>query len=207
MDILITAGATRNPIDAMRYISANSSGQTGAWLAEQLMDHGAVHFMGSPEAQLRCRSDCKRSLYGSTADLLDKMKQWIEAHPESIVVHAAAVGDYAVQEAQTGEKIASGQRTVSLNLVPTPKIIDRIHEWAPRAQLFSFKAAAPGTDAPTLTELARSQRERTRSHTVFANVIGSIDRQVLVLGPDGPQWFASRPLGMAALVAAIQNIS
>ena len=207
MDILITAGATRNPIDAMRYISAHSSGQTGSWLAEQLMAHGTVHFMGSPEAQLRCRADCQRTLYGSTADLLAKMQQWIEAHPTSIIVHAAAVGDYAVQEVQTGGKIASGQPNVSLTLVPTPKIIDRIHGWDPRARLFSFKAAAPGTDAPTLEKLAQNQRERTHSHTVFANVIGSIDRQVLLSGPNGPTWFASRPLGMAALVAAIQDFS
>lgn len=207
MDILITAGATRNPIDAMRYISANSSGQTGAWLAEQLMADGAVHFMGSPEAQLRCRSNCQRSLYGSTVDLLEKMQQWIETHPNSTIVHAAAVGDYAVQTMQSGEKIPSGQSHLEVSLVPTPKIIDRIHEWAPAAKLFSFKAAAPGTDATQLEALARAQRERTHSHTVFANVIGSLDRQVLVLGPNGPRWFESRPLGMAALVGAIQELN
>ena len=203
MDILITAGATRNPIDAMRYISANSSGQTGVWIAEQLYRHHAVHLMGSPEALLRCRIDCFRIGFGSTHDLMQKMRQWTESHADGMVIHAAAVGDYCVDNPPVGAKLPSGQGTVSLQLVPTPKIVDQIHTWAPRASLISFKAAAPNTERAELERLASAQRERTGSLLVFANVIGNLHQQNLIVGPKGSEWFDSRPLAMASLVSSI----
>ena len=203
MDILITAGATRNPIDAMRYISANSSGQTGVWMAEQLYRHRTVHLMGSPEALLRCRIDCTRIGFGSTHDLMEKMQQWTETHPDGLVIHAAAVGDYCVDHAPVDSKLPSGQHTVALRLVPTPKIVDRIHNWAPDAKLISFKAAAPNTDRDALEQLATAQRERTGSLLVFANVIGALHGNNLIVGPEGAEWFDSRPLAMASLVSAV----
>ena len=203
MDILITAGATRNPIDAMRYISANSSGQTGVWIAEQLYRHHAVHLMGSPEALLRCRIDCHRTGFTSTHDLMEKMRQWTESHADGLIVHAAAVGDYCVDNAPTASKLPSGQKAVSIHLVPTPKIVDKIHAWAPRATLISFKAAAPNTERAELERIATAQRDRTGSLLVFANVIGALQQQNLIVGPQGPQWFDSRPLAMASLVSTV----
>ena len=207
MDILITAGATRNPIDAMRYISANSSGQTGVWIAEQLHPLAAVHLMGSPEALLRCRIDCERTVYSSTSDLLSKMQAWVTSHPDGVVVHASAVGDYMAAEPTTTEKIESGVAELTLRLVPTPKIVDQIHSWSPSATLISFKAAPPQTGPDALLTIAEAQRSRTNSRCVFANVIGDLNRQLLVLGPDGPTWYDSRPLAMAALVTSILALS
>ena len=34
-DVLITAGATRNPLDAIRYLSAHATGRTGVDLAQR----------------------------------------------------------------------------------------------------------------------------------------------------------------------------
>ena len=203
MDILITAGATRNPIDAMRYISANSSGQTGVWIAEQLHRHHSVHLMGSPEALLRCRIDCNRIGFGSTHDLMQKMRDWSESHADGLVIHAAAVGDYCVEHAPTASKLPSGQDTLSLQLVPTPKIIDHILAWAPRTTLISFKAAAPNTDRAALERIASAQRDRTGSLLVFANVIGALHHHNLIVGPNGAEWFDSRPLAMASLVSFV----
>ena len=50
--ILITAGATRNPIDSMRCITANASGRTGVGIAERLAEYDVTLF-GSPIACLR----------------------------------------------------------------------------------------------------------------------------------------------------------
>ena len=90
MDILITAGATRNPIDAMRYISARSSGATGMGLARALVARGhRVHLMGSAEARLR-GPDLDGEEYHSTRDLMVRMAAWIRRFPGGAVVHSAA---------------------------------------------------------------------------------------------------------------------
>mgnify|MGYP002037534785 CR=1 FL=1 len=165
-DILITAGATRNPIDAMRFISANSTGQTGAWLADALGTEHDVTVLGSPEALSRCPDSVRHQTYTSTTDLMDKMRTWVLAHPFGLVIHAAAVGDYAVDPVEG--KLASGQDSLTLTLRPTPKILDAIRGWSPDVKIISFKAAAPHTSMPELGAIARAQGERTDCMAVFA---------------------------------------
>jgi phosphopantothenoylcysteine synthetase/decarboxylase len=207
MDILLTAGATRNPIDSMRYISANSSGQSGAWLAEHLEDYGTVHLMGSPEALLRCRLPISKQAFGSTDDLMSKMKAWVDRFPSGIVVHAAAVGDYAVADADESVKFPSGEQDLSLHLEPTPNILDAIRGWSESVAIISFKAAAPNTPKAELEAIAKAQATRTDSAIVFGNTIGALGLEVLILDHGQVEWYASRPLGMAALVEKIRTIA
>jgi phosphopantothenoylcysteine decarboxylase/phosphopantothenate--cysteine ligase len=204
MDILLTAGATRNPIDSMRYISANSSGQSGAWLAEQLTEYGTVHLMGSPEALLRCQLPISKQSFGSTEDLMGKMKVWVERYPTGIVVHAAAVGDYAVSDADESVKFPSGAEKLSIELRPTPKILDAIRGWSESVGIISFKAAGPNTSRTDLEAMAKAQAARSDSSIILGNTIGALEAEVLILDRGHLEWFASRPLGMAALVEKIR---
>jgi phosphopantothenoylcysteine synthetase/decarboxylase len=199
--ILITAGATRNPIDAMRYISAHSSGRTGAWLGEALSQVGEVTVLGSPEALARCSDGINCCPFGSTADLMDQMHAWVLANPDGVVIHAAAVGDYAVVEADG--KIPSGQAELTLTLRPTPKILDAIRGWSEQIRIISFKAAPPGTDYRTLAAIAEAQGRRTDSAVVFANIIGQIDSGVLIWTPEGTQQFSQRTAALGALVSLV----
>jgi phosphopantothenoylcysteine decarboxylase/phosphopantothenate--cysteine ligase len=204
MDILLTAGATRNPIDSMRYISANSSGQSGAWLAQELTNYGTVHLMGSPEALLRCQLPISKQPFGSTEDLMGKMKAWVERYPTGIVVHAAAVGDYAVPDADESVKVPSGEEGLSLELKPTPKILNAIRGWSESVGIISFKAAGPNTSRTDLEAMAKAQAARSDSSIILGNTIGALEGDVLILDRGHLEWFASRPLGMAALVAKIR---
>lgn len=197
-DILITAGATRNPIDAMRFISANSTGRTGAWLAERLSGDHRVTLLGSVEAVSHPTGAAMYTPFGSTTDLMDKMHAWVSDHPDGLVIHAAAVGDYAV--AASAGKIPSGQHDLHLNLVPTPKILDAIRGWSPRVEIVSFKAAAPDTQPSQLAAIAAAQGERTDSVAVFANVIGQIESTALIWTRAGVRSFAHRRDALAALV-------
>ncbi|MFT5683640.1 MAG: phosphopantothenoylcysteine synthetase/decarboxylase, partial [Myxococcota bacterium] len=149
--ILITAGATRNPLDAIRYLSAFSSGTTGVGLARALSDAGAVTLLGSAEACLRAGSGLETEEFISTRDLMARMERWVTAHPTGIVIHAAAVGDYEAAEGD-GEKIPSGQSELIIRLRPTPKILDRISDWSADAKIISFKAASPETTDARLVE-------------------------------------------------------
>ncbi len=198
---LITAGATRNPIDSMRCITANSSGGTGIALASALQPDHSVTLLGSPEAALRAREAGldEVELFDSTLDLMAKMERWVRAHPRGIVIHAAAVGDYAPRP--SAGKVSSGQARWSLELTPTPKILDHIRSWGgSELVLVSFKAAAPDTGDAALIDLARKQASRTGSDMVFANVLGRLGERVAIVTPRDERWFDARGDALQALI-------
>lgn len=208
--VLVTAGATRNPVDAIRFLSAHSSGRTGGRIAGSLARAGLdVTMLASPEAWLRLQAEVPDQAaqvgcveYTSTYDLLERMEAWLTARPDGIVIHAAAVGDYAIADRAT-TKLPSGADELVLRLRPTPKIVDRVREWAPGCCLVSFKAASPETDADALARLATAQRERTDSDLVFANIIGNLQSLVLLVDRDGVTRHGDRGAALDDLVRRV----
>ncbi len=203
--VLITAGATRNPIDAMRHISANSSGRTSAHIASALAPHTQVTLMGSPQALLRAEGSVHRVEFGDTRDLLAKMQAWVEQNPGGAVVHAAAVGDYEVKEPAKA-KVSSQLGEWTVTLQPTPKIADRIPQWDPSVYLVTFKAAGPETGAEDLVQICRKQLRRTRSELVFGNVIGALGATSTLVDASGSEAFERRDDALSALVARIRAV-
>ncbi len=200
-DLLLTAGATRNPIDAIRYLSAHATGRTGVDLAARLAATHAVHLLGSAEACLRAAPGQQTEEFTSTRDLMARMERWITAHPRGVVIHSAAVGDYEAEPVAT--KIPSGAPELVIRMFPGPKIVDHVRTWAPDAFLVSFKAGAPGLTPDALEAIARRQLERTGSNLVFANVIGAIESTVLLVGPRDTTAFARRADALTALCARL----
>jgi wyosine [tRNA(Phe)-imidazoG37] synthetase (radical SAM superfamily) len=199
--VLISAGATRNPIDSMRCVTANSSGGTGVAIARALQPDHAVHLLASPQAALRATAAGLESVeaFESTTDLMARMERWVRANPRGIVIHAAAVGDYAPQA--SGGKVSSGKASWELSLAPTPKILDHIRGWGgSELVIVSFKAAAPETEDDELVEIARKQAERTGSDLVFANVLGRLATRVALVTPTGERWYEQRSDALQALI-------
>ncbi|NOY26453.1 MAG: hypothetical protein GXP62_11325 [Oligoflexia bacterium] len=210
--VLVTAGATRNPVDAIRYLSAHSSGRTGGRIASTLALAGLdVTMLASPEAWLRLQAELPEQAaavacieYTSTYDLLKRMEDWISDHDDAIIIHAAAVGDYALADRAT-TKIPSGSADLVLHLRPTPKILDRIRGWAPHATLVSFKAASPETTPEELAEIARAQCLRSSSDIVFANIIGDLQALVLLVDADEVTRHTDRGAALADLVERVRT--
>ena len=203
--VLITAGATRNPIDAMRYISANSTGRTSAHIARALATSTQVTLLGSPQALLRVGDDVDGQEFGDTRDLLSKMRTWVQANPGGVVVHAAAVGDYEVSE-PAANKVSSQLGEWTLTLRPTPKIADLIPRWDPKVFLVTFKAAGPDTGAEELVQICRKQLRRTQSQMVFGNVIGALGATSTLVDDLGSEAFERRDDALSALVARIRAV-
>lgn len=197
MHVLITAGATRNPVDAMRYLSARSSGRTGVAIAQALVDRGHhVLLMGSEETGLRA-PHLPFEEYGSTRDLMARMERWVKSHPEGAVVHAAAVGDYEADA--TATKVPSGMPRWEIALHPTPKIADHLRGWGLVGPYVTFKAAPPETTEADLEQIARRQRDRVGCDLVFANVLGRLTTGVLLVGESTAR-FDVRDAAIEALV-------
>jgi phosphopantothenoylcysteine synthetase/decarboxylase len=180
--VLITGGAPRVAVDAIRYLTVHATGTTAVELQQQLVKAGlscdlllGVHAAPGVEA-LR---------YDSRDDLERGLQSWLALNPEGLVVMAAAINDYqvaaleSVQGATTtqhdpGAKIPSGADELVIRLRPASKIIDRLRSWGLRGPLVAFKYEA----ADTVVASAQSLRARSGASLVVAN---SLDGSVQAL--------------------------
>jgi phosphopantothenoylcysteine synthetase/decarboxylase len=201
--VLVTAGSTRNPVDAMRYIAAYSSGRTGARIADSLGEGCEVHMLGSPEAVLRVGPGVQCHTFTTTRDLMTRMEEWIAAHRGATIVHSAAVGDFETEARP--EKISSAQGEMLIRLTRAPKIADHIKKWDADCTLVTFKAAGPNTTAEQLIAICRSQLTRTRSDLVFGNVIGALEATSTLVDAYGAESFDLREAALSALAARLHN--
>ncbi len=133
-EILITSGATREPIDGIRYISNASTGQTGARLADQLSAKGwavtYVHGLGAILPQTKSRN----LSYGSFNELDQTLIAELKGRDYSGVIHAAAVSDYSVSEVNGGlanrDIKLQSDREMNLKLKANFKILPRLKEYS-----------------------------------------------------------------------------
>jgi phosphopantothenoylcysteine synthetase/decarboxylase len=147
MNILITAGATREPIDAVRFLSNVSTGRTGALLADALLAHGHTVTLLHGEAAVRPACVRDTETFTSTADLQAALRRRLGSGAYDAVIHCAAVSDYKPDTSHAG-KMSSYAAELTLRLVPTPKLLPELKDYAaPRAlKVIGFKLTA-GADA------------------------------------------------------------
>lgn len=141
MNLLITAGATREPIDSVRFLSNISSGATGAALAERLVaaGHRVTLLHGEGAVRPGAASGVSCAVFGSTEQLGERLRAALGTGEFDVVIHAAAVADYRPATV-TAEKLSSDADGMTLQLVPTPKLLPRLREWSPRAvRVVGFK--------------------------------------------------------------------
>ena len=181
--VLVTAGATREYIDPIRYITNSSSGKMGVSLAEEAELRGAevtlIRTKGSVSSLVENQIEVE-----TVEEMLEAIGKELKAEKYDVVVLAAAVSDFRVKE-KANVKIKSG-RPLTLELEPTPKIIDLVKGLQPDTFLVGFKAET-GLGEEELISAARKQIERAGSDLVVANTLeafGSDENEVLLVGRD-----------------------
>ena len=100
------------------------------------------------------------------------------------LVSAAAISDYTV--AASDEKLKSGEPR-TLELEPTPKLIDSVREHHPDLAIVGFKLETAGGDDDALVAAARDRLERGDLAFVVANdadVMGRDDTRTLLVRAD-----------------------
>lgn len=129
MKILITAGATREPIDAVRFISNVSTGTTGAALADAFTarDHAVLLLRGAASAIPK--SACETEVFSSAADLRERLRRRLAAERFDAVIMAAAVADYRPAEARA-DKMSSDPERLVLSLTRNEKILPQLKAFA-----------------------------------------------------------------------------
>ncbi len=134
--VLVTAGPTREPIDAVRVITNRSSGRMGVAVARAARDLGAdVRLLAGPGVESPAGLLVDR--FETAADLGRLLGTLA---PEADAVwHAAAVADFRAAEVASG-KLDRRQGTLELKLQPVPDLAAAIPRRRGRPYLVIFAA-------------------------------------------------------------------
>jgi phosphopantothenoylcysteine decarboxylase/phosphopantothenate--cysteine ligase len=119
--VVITAGGTREPIDAVRFIGNRSSGKMGFALARAAFDRGAQVDLIEANVYMPAVPGVRQIQTPTAGEMHEEVMQRL---PETdILIMAAAVADYRVAAGPTGGKIGKGRGEVAIGLRPTTDIL------------------------------------------------------------------------------------
>jgi phosphopantothenoylcysteine decarboxylase/phosphopantothenate--cysteine ligase len=118
--VLITAGATREAIDPVRYITNHSTGKMGYSLAAVAARRGAEVTLVSGVTNLNTPLGVERISVESAGDMFEAVKANYEN--QDIIIKAAAVADYT-PESVSEEKIKKKEGDSSIALKRTADIL------------------------------------------------------------------------------------
>lgn len=143
MNILITAGGTREYIDGVRYIGNSSTGKTAAKLTDYLSDNGHdVVWLGANSA-VRPQQNAVCHYFETYEELHDLLQQQLTENHFDMVFQAAAVSDYKVAKVSAGGKDYPTGRNhkipthacVQLELQKQPKLVNLLNQWSVNKQV------------------------------------------------------------------------
>lgn len=204
MRILITSGATREPIDAVRFLSNVSTGRTGALLAELLAQHGhAITLLHGEAAVLPSAGHITLEAFTSTEHLKAQLHRLLATSPFDAVIHAAAVSDYRPAETSAG-KLTSYADELTLRLVPTPKLLPELKRYAaPRPlKVIGFKltaGASPEERAAAVAKLFAAGTVDALIHNDMDDLASADARPFAAWRPAHPALTSDPLTGTAAL--------
>ena len=161
--VLVTAGPTQEPLDAVRYITNRSSGKMGYALAEEAAARGARVVLVSGPVHL-AEPHGVETIQVRTA--LEMRKAVMEHLKEStIIVKAAAVADYHRSNPPRQKEKKTAAR-LSLELDPTPDILAEVGRQKGDRLLVGFAA-----ETDNLAEEARRKLESKNCDMIVANLV------------------------------------
>jgi len=170
--LLITAGPTHEPIDAVRFIGNRSSGRLGIALAEAAADAGwTVRLLLGPTARSTADTRIDLHRFQTTADLdalLHTHLPWC-----NVLVMAAAVADYRpAHRVQAGTKLRRSGTKMTLELESTPDLLAGCSARRTPSQLLVGFALEPRAE---LEQSARSKLARKGVDLIVANPLETMD--------------------------------
>lgn len=180
--ILITAGPTWVPIDKVRVISNIATGKTGILLAEKLQRLGAKVTLILGPVGICCLNKKIRLIHFKFFnELKDLIKKELKFKKYDIVIHSAAVSDYRPTKIYA-HKIKSGLKNLSINLVPTEKIIDLIKKINSSLFVIGFKFE-PKAEKNKLIQRAKKLLLHSKLDLTVANAIERDKYEAYIINP------------------------
>jgi phosphopantothenoylcysteine decarboxylase/phosphopantothenate--cysteine ligase len=190
MNILITAGPTREPLDPVRYLTNRSSGKMGYAIAGAAAHEGHRVLLISGPTSLDVPDGIDFIPVETAAEMYEAVANHIGRMDAA--VFAAAVADYTPVHVAV-EKIKKSGETLTLELVKTSDILGS----ARREMRFGGFLVGFAAETENLEENARAKLERKGCNLVVANDVSrsdigfdSEDNEALLVFPDHTEAFA-----------------
>lgn len=136
--VLVTAGPTEEPIDAVRFISNRSSGKMGYALAEAAYRRGAKVILVSGPTHLAPPPVETFEQVQTAAEMHDAVLRYLSG--ASILIMAAAVADFTPRQPSAG-KIKKHNGIPAVELEPTTDILAEASRRRPNGQILVGFAA------------------------------------------------------------------
>jgi phosphopantothenoylcysteine decarboxylase/phosphopantothenate--cysteine ligase len=190
LKVLVTAGGTREPIDAVRYVGNRSSGKMGWALAEQAARRGANVTVVAANVSLPRAPGIEYVDVGTAAEL---GAACAERFPSSdVLLMAAAVADYRPASARADKiKKTEAGETLALALERTDDVLSGLAARRRPGQLLIGFAAESGDGA---LAYARDKLERKGLDAVVVNDVSrpgiafdAPDNEVTIVTAEGEQ--------------------
>ena len=180
--VLITAGPTFEPIDAVRGITNLSSGKMGYALARAALDSGAKVTLVSGPVSLAAPAGADLTRVETAAEMFEAVKRNVAR--ADIYVGVAAVADYRVDKPRRHKIKKTESKALSLRLVPNPDILGWVAARPKPPFCVGFAAESRNLDA-----YADEKRRRKKVPLMVANLaqqaIGSDENEVTLLDDKG----------------------
>lgn len=156
--VLITTGPTIEYIDPIRVLSNKSSGKMGAAIAYEAVARGAeVVVVAGYNVRVEMPREARVVRVETSSEMLNEVLKLVEEWGPEWLLSAAAISDFR-PEKSFSDKLPSGG-SVTINLVPTEKVVDRVAELG--VKVFAFRAVY---GVKKDDDLVASGREYLRDH-------------------------------------------
>jgi phosphopantothenoylcysteine decarboxylase / phosphopantothenate---cysteine ligase len=191
LNILITAGPTRERLDPVRYLTNRSSGKMGFAVAAAAREAGAHVTIVTGPVQLPTPVGITRINVESARDMYAAVHRQVA--DADVFIAAAAVADFQPVSVAK-HKIKKQGVAVKLELEPAPDIIKSVADMAKRPFVVGFAA-----ETDNVEDNARSKLKRKKLDMIAANQVGDgiafdcEDNALTVIWPGGKVEVARGP--------------
>lgn len=120
LNVLVTAGPTREKIDPVRFITNHSTGKMGYAIAKHCMQRGANVTLVTGKTSIPYPSFVKIIEISSAKDMFEAVKEIYEN--QDLIIKAAAVADYCPKH-EAEEKVKKKDNDLSIELKKTQDIL------------------------------------------------------------------------------------
>lgn len=180
--VVITAGGTREPIDAVRYLGNRSSGKMGNAIAAAAARRGATVTLVTAGAALE-----HPRVTVVPVETADQMAEatWAAAQEADVAVMAAAVADFRPADPLDG-KLRRLEGPPAIDLESTPDVLGGVAAMVDRPFLVGFAAEVGGLDE-AVAKARRKGVDLLVANDVAApgSGFGTDTNQVTIVLPDG----------------------
>jgi phosphopantothenoylcysteine decarboxylase/phosphopantothenate--cysteine ligase len=169
LGVVITAGGTREPIDAVRFLGNRSTGHQGFALAEAARERGARVTVIAANVSLPLGEDIDRVDVSTGAELAHAVG--LHAPQADVVIMAAAVADYRPRD-YAEVKIKKSGTGLTLDLVETEDILVSLVSGRPPGQTIIGFAAETGDANASALDHGIAKAKRKGADLMIINAVG-----------------------------------